>query len=250
MNYIGVDLAWKKTGPSALAAWTSKGAALHREIRSADIPEIIHNLSGESACVAVDAPLIISNETGQRPCESKISQRFGKNHASAHSMNLCNPNASHLLDFSRHLQNFGFQLLSPSNSWNSGARWLAEVYPHPAQITLFDNLPKRNKFSVIYKYKKGRVDDKQKGMRKFADGLSATLRRHMPDFADSSVIAELLSEDYSCLRGKNLKSAEDALDACFCVLIAERIMAAGEANKCHYFGDLENGFIVVPSPQV
>ena len=245
MNYIGIDLAWKESNPSALAAWTSKGAVLHRAISSAAIPDIVRNLSGESVCVAVDAPLIIRNETGQRPCETDVSRRFGKNDAGAHSMNLKNKNASHLLEFSRQMRDCDLQLLPPSGLWNMEGRWLVEVYPNPAQIKLLDNLPQRNECAVIHKYKHGRVAEKRKGMREFANDLGAVLQRHMPAFAKSPEIAALFSEDYSRLCGKHLKSAEDALDACFCVLIAERIMTGG-ASKCHYLGDLDNGFIVVP----
>lgn len=243
MNYIGIDLGWGEKTPSGLAAWTSQGAFLRRAVCRDEIPDIVRNLSGESVCVVVDAPLIIRNETGQRPCEKEVSEQFGRHDASAHTMNLSNSNARGLLEFSRRMLDCGLHFLPPSSSSRKAdGCWLAEVYPHPAQIALLDNLPQKNGHSVIHKYKKGRVDAKRKGMREFADDLRGVLRRHMPAFAESREIADLFSEDYSLLRGKYLKAAEDALDACFCVLIAQRIMA----GECHYFGDLESGLIAVP----
>ena len=248
MNYIGIDLAWKKENPSALAAWTSEGVAvLRRKIQSADIPGIVRELSIGPTCVAVDAPLIIRNKpSSQRPCETAVSRTFGKYDASAHTMNCANKYAPHLREFSGQMRDCGLQFLPPSDSWNADGRWLVEVYPHPAQTTLLDNLPQRDGRKVIHKYKKGPVDERCKGMREFANDLRAALHRHMRDFAASPEIDGLLSEDYARLDEEDLKAAEDALDACFCVLIAERIMAAGGADKCHYLGDLENGFIVVP----
>ena len=45
--------------------------------------------------VAVDAPLVISNMTGQRTCETAVGRRYGSRDASCHTSNLTlYPNAA------------------------------------------------------------------------------------------------------------------------------------------------------------
>ena len=44
--------------------------------------------AGENTIVAIDAPLIILNETGQRACETAVGKRYGNRHASCHTSNM------------------------------------------------------------------------------------------------------------------------------------------------------------------
>jgi len=93
-TFIGVDFAW-------LSDRNGTGIAVARGGGAAEIVQVVSGIRGvrgiasaiadaatTNTVVAIDAPLIINNQTGRRPCESEISRRFGARHASAHSSNL------------------------------------------------------------------------------------------------------------------------------------------------------------------
>ncbi len=50
--------------------------------------DTMRNHSGENTIVAIDAPSIILNETGQRACETAVGKRYGNRHASCHTSNM------------------------------------------------------------------------------------------------------------------------------------------------------------------
>ena len=54
-----------------------------------------------SAVAAVDAPLVIPNQTGIRPAERDLNRDFRRFHAGCHAANLGRPFAEKVLSFSR-----------------------------------------------------------------------------------------------------------------------------------------------------
>ena len=92
-TFIGVDLGWYGK-PSGLASIALEGSALHlRNIaRLESVDEIldwIQTEAGEgSAVAAVDAPLVIRNQTSIRPAERELNADFRRFHAGCHAANL------------------------------------------------------------------------------------------------------------------------------------------------------------------
>lgn len=241
MNLVGVDLAWKpERHPTALAAWLDDGrAVLAPALHGAEtVRDTVLRLADGDSFVAVDAPLIVRNQHGQRACEAQLNARFRRHHAGAHPCNLRldpEPAATKLAAAWRAA---GFSFLTEAGIPDDGAgRWLAEVYPHPAQVTLLGR-------ERIHAYKRGTVAVRRLALRAYRDDLRAALARHLPGFVGAPSIEALFAESIDELRGRALKSHEDALDACFCVLIAERLRLAGA--DFHYFGGPTDGFIAVP----
>ncbi|RUP00862.1 MAG: DUF429 domain-containing protein [Mycobacterium sp.] len=77
--FVGLDLAWGVSRPTGVAVLDADGglkyvgAALHDgEIVDAVSPYV----QGECP-VAIDAPLIVANATGQRPAERALNAHFG-----------------------------------------------------------------------------------------------------------------------------------------------------------------------------
>jgi len=93
VRYIGVDLAWGERARTGLAMLDGSG----RLIASASVrtdEEIIGFVSSSTAealVAAVDAPLIVPNETGRRPCEAEIGELFARFGAGAYPANRSNP---------------------------------------------------------------------------------------------------------------------------------------------------------------
>lgn len=190
----------------------------------------------ENTVVAIDAPLIIVNETGQRVCETLVGQRYGKHDASCHTSNLrLYKNASSvrlttslLADGFTHVRNDGRERLG---------HLVAEVYPHAAMVALF-NLEK------IIKYKKGPVPRRRLGLGELRAKLGE-LTEANPRIVMTDMLRTLLTTDLEVLGGRALKNYEDILDAVFCAYLAFYFWYWGwERNEL--FGDVESGYILNP----
>src|SRR5687768_2617373 len=86
--FLGIDLGWT-SGATGLAAVDEAGRLTGSERVQTD-DEIVAWIAaqpGEVVVAAVDAPLIVPNETGQRVPERLIGQAFGGFGASAHTTN-------------------------------------------------------------------------------------------------------------------------------------------------------------------
>lgn len=248
-TFVGVDLAWQSER-------NSTGIAVARgEAAVAELTDVASGIAGLDAVltfidshatdhtvVAIDAPLIIRNESGRRPCESEVSRRFGARHAGAHSSNLAlypSP-ATHALV--RRLESAGFRHVV-SQERRSPGRWFFEVHPHPASVVLFD-------LDSIVKYKaktRRRRSFRLVEFRRF-ESLLKSLHNAEPSLSPEPGVA-VLSADIASLQGQALKNREDALDAWFCAYLALHAWYWG-AERNEIVGDFENGYIVLPTVPV
>jgi len=241
MNVIGVDLAWS-TGGTGLCAVRDAQVISSTRVRSDD--EIIGwlkpHVAGE-CLVAVDAPLIVVNETGRRPCERAVSKVFGRYHASAHSSNLSRPGFADGARAGRLALQLGLDI---DPSWETGAhlRRIIEVYPHPALVTLFD-LP----LTLKYKAKKGRVPtSRHPAFEQFIRYLESLTAADPPlDVATSQRWLELVQSATTSESGAELDRVEDELDAYLCAYIGLYYLRHG-SNRCWVAGDSETGYVVIP----
>jgi predicted RNase H-like nuclease len=115
-NFIGIDFAWQSER-NATGVAVARGDGAHASLVEVvsgvrglnDIVGIIERYATDDMVVAVDAPLIIRNTTGRRPCESEISRRFGARHASTHSSNLTLYPVPSTHELVRRLEHLGFR---------------------------------------------------------------------------------------------------------------------------------------------
>ncbi len=239
MKIVGIDLAWKsENNTTALAIGELNSDMFRLDIVHealaglSEVVDVVHQ-EGDVQGVAIDAPLIITNQSGQRSCERELSRVYGGRWASCHASNLTlypNPNSSTL---SRRLQEKGFKHLIPPNS----GRWQLECYPHPAIIEIF-GLSKR------LPYKKGKVADKKEGQANLARHIkslekSQTLRIKIEKGAEQFLSEETIFSN----RGVKLKKNEDALDSILCAYIGALYARFGPEKT---FGSIETGYIYVP----
>jgi predicted RNase H-like nuclease len=249
--FIGVDLAWKIDGNhSGIAVLTGD----ERRVRLTAISEHVLSMAGilefiarharRDCVVAIDASLVVRNQSGQRPCETLIARTFGRHHASCHTTNLTRPYATTGMQLvaALALQGFAHDLDIATAARRRG-RWLFEVYPHPAMVRTFG-------LERIIQYKKGTIGDRRRGLK--------VLRQHIARLAGGStgwifspLLSRVLRQDVEELRGAGIKHYEDTLDAIFCAYLAWHCWRWGAARN-EVFGSLADGCIVVPTrgPQV
>ena len=239
ITLAGIDLAWRgKENQSGVALGRVEGkqltlSGLTRELFTPDsLAEKLQHCPSLMG-IAIDAPLVIHNKTGQRDCETAIGMEYGARYASCHTSNETLYPAADSVSLSNRLANeFGFAHLGCAPG-----KWQIECYPHPALIEIFE-------LDMRHPYKKGKVADKREGQTKLAQMLlglrhSPVLKlvipeRHMEPFTASHI---------SSLRGDALKGNEDKLDAIICLYIAG--LYSLFPNK-KVFGSQDGGYIYVP----
>jgi predicted RNase H-like nuclease len=242
-TFIGVDLAWRVDGRHSGAVVLSGGSEAvrltshSRDLWSiAEVVEFIVHHATINTVVAIDASLVVRNAKGQRPCETAIGKVFGRAGASCHSTNLGRPYAQTGGVFVAALQDRGFEHdFDLETAKRRAGRWIFEVYPHPAMIRLFG-------LRQIIRYKKGSVALRRSGLTELQRHL-----RELQGLEQTRDLAILIGADLDSLRGQALKQYEDSLDALFCAYLAWYCWAWG-SQRNEMFGDLQNGYIVVPTP--
>lgn len=242
MRCLGIDLAWGDRGRTGLAELDVDG----RLIRSASVrsdAEIAEFIGTDAAPVvaAIDAPLVVTNPTGQRECEREVARAFGRFHAAPHPSNLSRPVFSPEPRAMRLARRFGWTV-DPAVPAGVSPGCAIEVYPHPAMVSLF-GLSK----VIPYKGKPGRTVESRRDavhllLRLMADHLDEVLRLRASDRW-----GQLVRLAAGASRPVDLAVIEDEIDAIFCAHLAW--LWATEPSRLVVFGDGPSGFIVtLPAP--
>ncbi len=185
--------------------------------------------------VAFDAPIIVNNATGHRPCERLISQYYGRFGASCHAANTNNPSFAQGSRALRLIEALDLSLAP------TAARRAAEVYPHPAIVTLFD-LPR----ILHYKSKPGRdFTHLHQEMLRLAQYVESLANASPPLQVKANPAWQQLRQALTeATRKADLKRVEDALDGVVCAYIAA--YAATHPTQVRYFGHPASGQILAP----
>ena len=239
MRLAGIDLAWESDkNTTAVAIGDLEGTSL----RISRI-EVVHSLEKLKALIqeedrligiAIDAPLIIKNDIGQRKCETSLSSHYSRYKVSCHSSNLHRyPNAASVR-LSGYLKEQGYEHLQNV----SEGLFQIECYPHPAIVEIF-GLKER------LKYKKGNVSLKKQGQIKLSKYiLSLRESRVASLLIDKKWQNHITAQHIKFLAGATLKTNEDILDSIICLYIC----ALFTISVPHQiYGSRECGYIYVPS---
>ena len=237
--WIGLDLAWSRrnnTGACALAAGRGHSVRVleFADLRSdAEVVAFVRTHAAATCSLGVDAPLVVSNETGLRACDRLLQVRLGKYGAGAYPAN------RRLLSFDGsgpRGEALGVQLADLGFEWppriaSPAARQVHEVYPHAAWVRMW-NLAQR----LAYK----RKGDDTLHRREYARALDLLEDLRAPRVLDFAQVRAAL-ELGEC-RPKAWKQREDRLDALVCALVAWR----ASRGQCEAFGSEAEGFVWVP----
>jgi len=239
MNLIGIDLAWqsaKNTSAAAVGHLKDSRLSIHELKDDLDSVEAIIEFvtrHADAKGIAIDAPLIINNSTGQRSCEKGLSRIYGAKKASCHASNLGLYPDPPSVELANVLADLGFEHLGQPKQ----SLWQIECYPHPAIIEMF-GLQER------HQYKKGSAAQRREGQVSLARLIKQLT--HSPVLRmiiDKGLSSHLDESEIQSKRGAALKKNEDALDAIICTYIAGLYALGLPASV---FGSAENGYIYVP----
>ncbi len=235
VRFLGVDLGWVN-GASGLAALEFREGALRLVSLELGVDHaealrwVEAQAGGGDAVVAVDAPTIIRNATGQRPGERLLNAEFRKYGLGCHPANLGRPFAAKTNAFAAALEGMGFAQ-APRIEARCEGRHQIEVFPHAAIVRLFG-------LDYRLKYKKGTVGERVVQLRRLR-GFLFDLERADPPCLVEDMLPEVPDD------GAARKGVEDRLDAVICAYTAAHYWWWG-MDRNRVFGDGGSGFLVVP----
>lgn len=240
MYFVGLDLAWGERKPTGVAVVDDDGRLVYVGVAQDDasIRAAIGPYVEDDCLVAFDAPLVVTNATGQRPSEAALNRDFAKFEAGAHPTNTGkpefagNPRAARIAS--------ALDLDIDPNS--SSSRRAIEVYPHPATVTLF-----RLGRTLKYKSKPGRsVAQLRSELLRLLD-LIETLAQATPPLrvTDNEGWIALRHAVETAERKSDLRRAEDPVDAVLCAYVA--LFATRRPGDVTVYGDAETGATITPT---
>jgi predicted RNase H-like nuclease len=239
LRLAGIDLAWKSdknTTAVSIGDLESSRLQVERiEPNLSGLGELKALFDGESRLVgvAIDGPLIVPNEFGQRECESELTSDYIRRKVGCHSTNLHLYPDARSIKFSSYLEAKGFQHLGDV----SEGRYQIECYPHPAIIEIFG-------LSERLKYKKGTVTEKRRGQIRLGEYLRALEKSQLVPLSVCGKLASYFNAKHiSILSGTDLKTNEDVLDSVICLYVC-----ALYTMQLPYklYGSRQKGYIYVP----
>lgn len=241
--HLGIDLAWSHRNRTGLAALDADGRLVaSSSVRTDEEIAAFVDAHARGAVVvaAVDAPLVVPNATGQRPCEAQVTREFRAFHAGCHPANRSwpwfDPPRGEVL-----AQRFGWDV-DPATPPARDRSVAVEVYPHPAMVTLFD-------LETVIPYKqRGPARDLPR-LRVALGDLLTHLEKHCEEplgLGASPRWAELRRAVATATRKVDLRVVEDEVDAIFCAYLAWRW--GRQDPWLRVVGDVREGYIVAPEP--
>lgn len=240
MKFIGIDLAWTYKNESGICVIDESGDVLVLEsavFSDENLVNIIKTYSGEKLHIAIDAPLVVNNETGSRQAERDLQS--GRIHG--HRLFAFNSNRTFMKKAYKgirgevlsnliieHLPNISIGMNGQDSS-------IVETFPTGIVSGLFPDI-----FPVKYKRKKGMTFEETVGQMKLMTERIGLFEQQniISGFSDKLIV------DETTITRIHHKHLEDKLDAVLCALglylIHEKL---AEPRK---FGTDEEGFILIP----
>ena len=239
MHFVGVDLAWGHRSPTGLTALDADGTLQYVGVAGddADLLGQVQPYVGGDCVVAVDAPLVVTNPTGNRPCEAALNKDFRRFDAGAHP---ANTGLAWFADGGRGARLCAALDLELDPAEPSTRRGM-EVYPHAASVVLF-GLAR----TLKYKQKQGRdtalLRSELLRLMDFLEGLRSADPGLDVNTADW---ARLRQSVLAATTKAQLRRAEDPVDAVLCAYIAR--YAAERPRDVTIYGNPETGCILTPA---
>jgi predicted RNase H-like nuclease len=145
MQHIGVDLAWsegndrKPANESGLVVLDEQGAVQDAGwARGLDeVVAWLERVAVPGAVIAIDAPLVITNATGNRQCESEVARCYGRWQVYANSSNSAMGWQAGVVLRER-LEALGFVYLDGTRAADPADRSFFECYPYTTLVGMWE----------------------------------------------------------------------------------------------------------------
>jgi predicted RNase H-like nuclease len=251
MRFLGVDLAWGE-GSSEKAANRSGVVAIDEGGRVLDagwtigLDETVAWMTEWGAAPAlafVDAPLLVTNESGPRDCDREVGRRFGRHLVSANTVNLASPRraGTHLRE---RLVGAGWTYDDSRKGPPRSGRALTECYPYTtlvgAQEFAFHPRPPYKRKPKRFKTMAEFWPERLCAWDAIVGRLVALKGADPPLDIDSHAATGKLRATPVAGKASAYKQAEDLLDAVICAWTAALWWRHGY-DKCAVLGSAGAG---------
>ncbi|ETW25466.1 hypothetical protein MGAST_02505 [Mycobacterium gastri 'Wayne'] len=240
MYFAGVDLAWATRNPTGVAVLDADGVLVHvcAARDDASVLAALRPYTAGPCRVAFDAPLVVTNPSGQRPAETALNRDFRAFEAGAYPANTGKPEFADGPRAARLAGALGLDM----DPFSAGPRRAIEVYPHAATVALF-----RLSRTLKYKAKPGRgVEGLKSELLRLMDGIEGLENTHPPlRVTGHGDWLWLRRQVHAARRKCELRRAEDPIDAVVCAYVA--LYAERRPSDITIYGDFATGYIVTPT---
>jgi predicted RNase H-like nuclease len=251
MRVIGIDYAWreasdtKDANETGLVALDPSGTVIEAGWAQGQAQTIawVERLALPDTLLMIDAPLVVTNATGQRLCEKQVGQRYGRWKVAANSTNLGSPRLAGV-SLLQALEDRGWSYHDGRSGPPSAGRHVAEVYPYTTLVGAAEL--GYDKERPVYKRKPPhmRVAEFRPKRAVVCDDLIQRLlilaRLDPPLDIRSHPTTRLLVEEASPEDDGPYKHREDLIDACHCAWTGLLWLRHGE-ERCQVLGAEDSG---------
>jgi len=251
VRVLGIDLAWADSTAAAPANETGV-IAVDPDGSVVDagwtvgIDETIAWMLAHGAVdtlAMIDAPLVVTNPSGQRLCEKQVGQRYGRWKVSANSTNLSSKRLGGVALLHR-LEDLGWQYCPGHGGPPTGGRSISECYPYTSLVgakefgydderPVYKRKPKKMKTAPFRVHRAGVADDLIKRLDALATADPPLLLRSHPA-TESLVAYPSPTEDHL------YKHREDLIDAAICAWTGLLWLRHGD-DRCQILGEAGAG---------
>ena len=246
-RFLGIDLAWREGAPerpanaSGVAAIDATGRILDAGwTRGLDetVAWIGPASGADPALLFVDAPLVVTNERGQRECETQVGRRYGRWKVSANTTNVHTPRLAGVT-LRGMLEARGWSYSDGIDGPAGKGRAMSECYPYTTLVGAFELGYETERPRYKRTPPKLRVAQWRPERATNCDRLISRIRRlataDPPLLLDSHPVTRRLVDEPSPLADIAYKHREDLIDALLCAWTAALWSRHGHA-RCQVLG--------------
>jgi predicted RNase H-like nuclease len=194
---------------------------------------VTRNRGRGSCTLTVNAPLIVENLSGARPCDRQLLEHFSRFRIDEYANNTVS--ASHPRTMGRALMRMGFD----PDPQSTGDR-IVETHTQASQVLLFG-------VERPIRLKAGPIGARKEAVQRFRELIETQLFIGEPELLEQGGMEPLMEAHLPDLNGTRLGELEERLEALLCAYIGAYLGICG-AEGCAFLGDLQRGYILLPDP--
>ena len=185
------------------------------------------------AVLSVNAPMIVENSGGSRPCDRQLQEHFNRYRIDEYSNNIVS--ASHPRTMGRALARMGFDL----DPTSEGDR-VVETHTQAAQVLLFG-------LERPVRLRNGPIGSRKDAVARLRDLMRERFSQTVPTLVRNPEDEAIFGAHLPDLNGTRLGELEGKVEALICAYISAFLCIRGP-DACAMLGDLRYGYILLPDP--
>lgn len=240
IRYLGLDLGWTPRDPSggAVLETTESGNLILVTAESLrtheDTLRWVSKNRGRGHCtLTVNAPVIIENLSGSRPCDKLLLEHFGRFKIDEYANN--NISASHPRTMAKAWMRMGFDPDPGSESDR-----IIETHFQAAQIMLFG-------LDRPVRIKSGPIGSRKESVDRLRELIQERMMDGTPELEPSDALDSILDAHLPDLNGTRIGELEERIEALITAYVGAVLGQVG-GDACAFLGDLQKGYILLPDP--